>query len=423
VFTGTVRNIIEPVQSPPSPSSGIPQGRQVANNSAHPPPQKRIIRFELEEAFIGVPYGLAEVQIVTGLGGGDCGYDFQRGVDYIVYAFKNAEGQLETGICSRTRLLRDAEEDLAYLRAIASAPPTGEIRIVRVSSEVPGMAGIRTRVEGRGQEHFLLTDTAGEATLRDLIPGQYRVRAELDGYLPVDRTVEVSAKGCVEVPIFMSPDRRIQGRVITSSGLPAANIDVEVRPVQEMSGDSVKTDTEGRYELRRFRAGGYYLGINLQQPPTPESPYTRWFYPGTEDLARATVIYFSEEVEMKSYDLMLPERQNERVVEGAVFWPDGRPVAGARMFVLDARWLWHDFVARATTDANGRFSLPRLLDGTHYRLHAVFLNTSPYGMNSAEPINIQPGKTPLKLRLVLTRTDNSVTEDQRRGVEQFRDKQ
>lgn len=34
----------------------------------------------------------------------------------------------------------------------------------------------------------------------------------------------------------MEVDRRIQGRVLTKDGLPAANITIEVRPTQEMLG-------------------------------------------------------------------------------------------------------------------------------------------------------------------------------------------
>ncbi len=40
----------------------------------------------------GLDSDLKEIVIETGLGGGDCGYDFRRGVDYIVYASKKPDG-------------------------------------------------------------------------------------------------------------------------------------------------------------------------------------------------------------------------------------------------------------------------------------------------------------------------------------------
>ena len=420
VFTGTVLDIIEPSPPPiPSASTSSTSGRRTVNDPPLPiVAEKRIVHIKIGEVLTGVN-GLQEIVVVTGKGGGDCGYDFHRGGDYVVYASKNAAGQLETGICSRTRPLADAAQDVAYIHAVATAPPTGEIRIVR---GLPGaVPAAKVSIEGNGVRYELTTDAAGEATLGGVPPGEYKLRAERDRYLPVERTLQVHAKGCAEMPLFMALDRRIQGRVFTKDGLPAANVRVESRPTQDMLGDTVNTDQDGRYELRHFTAGGYYLGINLQQPPTVNNPYTRWFYPGTENIDRAAVIYFSEEAENKQYDLVLPEVQHERTAEGTVFWPDGRPAAGALVLVLDSRWLWQSFVSRATVDANGHFALRGLLDGTQYRLHAVAAPPRS-GLISAEPVDVQPGKDPLNLMLVLSKPGSSANEDQRKGVEQYRNK-
>ena len=47
---------------------------------------------------------------------GDCGYDFQKGETYLIYADLDEETEImETGICSRTRRVSDAGEDLEYL--------------------------------------------------------------------------------------------------------------------------------------------------------------------------------------------------------------------------------------------------------------------------------------------------------------------
>src|SRR5207253_2413247 len=137
-------------------------------------------------------------------GGGDCGYDFHAGTDYVVYAYKNAAGQLETGICSRTRPLADAAEDVAYIHAVATAPPTGEIRIGR---GLPGaVPDAKVTIEGNGARYELTTDAAGQATVGGVPPGEYKLRAERDRYLPVERTLQVHAKGCVEIPLFMALD-------------------------------------------------------------------------------------------------------------------------------------------------------------------------------------------------------------------------
>ncbi len=422
VFTGTVIDIAEPLIAP-QPSSGSTTGRQIANAPRPPLPRRmRIVRLQVGEVFSGVERELKEVEIVTGLGGGDCGYDFHTGEGYVVYAYKNSQGHLETGICSRTRPLKDAAEDLAFMHAVATAPQTGDIRIVQLRRNPGGASGVRIAVEGNGKRYTALTNDVGEAMLSGLPAGEYKVHAELESHFPIDRTVQLHAKGCVEVPIFMALDRRIQGRVLTKEGLPAANVTIEVRPINDFSGDSVKTDSDGRYELRHFESGGYYLGINLRHWPTPEAPYTRWFYPGMDEPARAAVIYFSDQAEIQHFDLMLPEPQSERLVEGTILWPDGRPAAGTRLLVMDPRWLWQGFVAQTIAGADGHFAVPGLFDRTQYRLHATFVNP-PNGTVSAEPVDIQPGTNPLTLRLVLNRPGNSVSEDQRKGIEQYRNKQ
>ena len=58
-----------------------------------------------------------QIVILTGIDDGICGYNFQEGLEYLIYA--NISGQnLWTNICTRTTLLEDAEEDLEYLNQL-----------------------------------------------------------------------------------------------------------------------------------------------------------------------------------------------------------------------------------------------------------------------------------------------------------------
>ena len=52
--------------------------------------------------------------LTTARSGGSCGYSFKENEDYIVYAY-GEEDKLTTGICSRTKLLANAQEDLQEL--------------------------------------------------------------------------------------------------------------------------------------------------------------------------------------------------------------------------------------------------------------------------------------------------------------------
>lgn len=60
----------------------------------------------------------SQVKIATGQGGGDCGYDFAVGQEYLVYAVKSdsyGTNSLSTIICDRTDVLSQAQDDVAVL--------------------------------------------------------------------------------------------------------------------------------------------------------------------------------------------------------------------------------------------------------------------------------------------------------------------
>lgn len=80
----------------------------------------RSIDFEVDEVSKG-DVGDA-VTVTTGMGHGDCGYDFQEGTPYKVYAH-GVVGGLETSICSGTHML----------------PPNGTIR--RSTIPIAGATG------------------------------------------------------------------------------------------------------------------------------------------------------------------------------------------------------------------------------------------------------------------------------------------
>lgn len=65
------------------------------------------------------------VKVNTGRGGGDCGYSFEVGKEYLVYAsyaYGVPGSYWVTGICSRNAELPKATEDLNYLRSLPELP-------------------------------------------------------------------------------------------------------------------------------------------------------------------------------------------------------------------------------------------------------------------------------------------------------------
>jgi len=368
----------------------------------------RHVRLQLGEVLSGVVRSQKEIEIVTGLGGGDCGYDFQIGADYVVYAYKNTEGRLETSICSRTRPLADAAEDMEYFRAMSNAPETGEIRVRTGPWNTPGKPGVTIVAAGAGSRYSALTDDTGAAVFTGMSPGEYTIHSESDGDLQDDPKVELHAKGCLDLTLFRT--LRITGRVTTTTGLPAARVEVQLRSKQDSPAGGATTDLDGHYEMSVVRAGQYYLGINLNHTPTLDTPYPRWYYPGTEDPALATGIDFSGKPEVRTYDFALPDRQPERTIEGVVLKADGQPMPRAVVNVFDFS---KTIVAQAFADPNGRFSM-QVFAGTPYRLLAIWPGNTPEDAVSSAPLDILPDTKPLTLRLTLTQPGNAFFAEQQR---------
>lgn len=91
------------------------------------------VSFDVEKIWKGV--SRKTVVISTGLGGGDCGFEFTEGEIYIVYAYGNDVEFLSTGICSRTHLLTSADTDISILGKGES--PASETSQTDKSASIP----------------------------------------------------------------------------------------------------------------------------------------------------------------------------------------------------------------------------------------------------------------------------------------------
>ena len=83
------------------------EGRLVTVKEGDFEHQMNAVRISIDEAFRGVEG--AEVEVMTGLGGGDCGFGFRRSQQFLVYAYRDKDDQkLYTSICTRTRAISEA---------------------------------------------------------------------------------------------------------------------------------------------------------------------------------------------------------------------------------------------------------------------------------------------------------------------------
>jgi len=91
--------------------------RRERSGTQWPRPRRVVVR--VTERWKGAETG--RVVVRTGMGGGDCGYPFRRGREYLIYAHAASDSVLVAGLCGRTSEVEHAEEDLRELRALA--PP------------------------------------------------------------------------------------------------------------------------------------------------------------------------------------------------------------------------------------------------------------------------------------------------------------
>jgi 5-hydroxyisourate hydrolase-like protein (transthyretin family) len=397
---------------------------------------------EVAEAFLGMEGRPRRIEVRTGMGGGDCGYPFERGQRYVVYADRETDGALVVSLCSRTAPVDRAGADLAYLRGLAKAPSSGYVVGLAGSAEgeigfnetlgmwtPPGVAGVTVTLTGQRKNGRMVTGEDGWFRFDGLPPGKYGISVEKEGYTREfgAESLDVPAGGCGFASERLAVDRRITGHVRTADGLPAANIQVQIVPTRPQHENELpfavaeaRTGADGRYEIPNVRTGEYYLGINLARAPSKEMPYARAFYPGVEDPKAAGTVIVGKGPGVSSRDFTIPAPQKQRQVSGFVYWPDGRPAENVSIMLEDIRWPWQTIVVAATTGADGHFEVSAF-DGTAYRIHAISMARLTTDSVSAEPLPFGPGSDVTKpLRLVLTRKGHSAAELAGKGLERWR---
>jgi hypothetical protein len=181
---------------------------------------RRLVRFNVDKAFLGL--NGTEAEVFTGLGDADCGYGFRLGGQYLVYAYRQKDGSLNTGICTRTRPLSDAADDLAYIRGLSSAQPGatvfGQVQGRRKTGEqLRAVKGARIIVEGPAKLVEATTDKKGRYRVSGLPPDTYKVRiAPHEGFSvhSSEREAKVVDRGCAQIDFWLEPDTRISGKVL-----------------------------------------------------------------------------------------------------------------------------------------------------------------------------------------------------------------
>jgi hypothetical protein len=86
---------------------------RVLEISASPDAHYLVVRLKVEKLWKSSR--AEEISIMTGRGGGDCGFHFTVGETYLLYAYGSNGNRLGTNICQRTAKITAAGEDIKIL--------------------------------------------------------------------------------------------------------------------------------------------------------------------------------------------------------------------------------------------------------------------------------------------------------------------
>ncbi len=144
------------------------------------PFSRRVARIRIERTWRGAVEGV--VDVITGAGGGDCGYSFRAGIKYVVYAHRARDGSWTTSICSPTKPLEHAAGDLQYFKEMEAPARRGRV-FGNVQYESRGGAltpvnGARVHLTGNSLSRTVATGDDGGFEFADVPPGRYEVRVE-----------------------------------------------------------------------------------------------------------------------------------------------------------------------------------------------------------------------------------------------------
>ena len=333
-----IERVPEPVRTAPRPE-GVFVVEVIGGGG--PPARVRVKNLELFNGKIG-----AEVDILAS--GGDCGYSFTVGMTYLVYANRSADGELRTSGCSRTRRIEQAEDDLAYLRAVQRLSPDvgwveGTVTIANAPGDKLEPAG-GVRVSATSDTATFSDESAADGRYRiEVPPGRYRFAVTPpDGFYsgPVDgETLDVKrGAACADRPVSLYADGRLTGRVVDSNGVPVPYFGVFAveasRRTAEFWGKVAVTNADGIYELTGVRPGRHLLGTGMATRAGAPGNQRLW-HPGVRDENRASIINIRPSERRTLPDLTLTPNDHLITLTVRVTDKSGLPVAGAMVYIFD----------------------------------------------------------------------------------------
>ncbi|MGB7209178.1 MAG: carboxypeptidase-like regulatory domain-containing protein [Pyrinomonadaceae bacterium] len=377
--------------------------------------------FDVDDPLKGISQ--KEATILTGGGGGDCGYPFKVGEKYLVFAtllnhdsgrnvvartvFGNPNKYerkivglgLSTNICTFTNNLKNNQDELEIIRAFRSGKPETRIygRVAEyvydfdggvMSKYVGPMSGIEVVAVGQRGKFEAKTDETGKFSIRNLPVGKYTLKFLLPSTHTVHWSwdkliipVELKSKeDSEEIDLDTQVNTSVGGQVRDWKGNPGPEqIQLSMIPVEFADKPnpgkhcrSEYTDKRGRYRFDGVKPGKYVLGVSIADSPAKHTPFSKVYLPSGTDVSVAQIIEVKIGQSLNNLNLTLSKELEKYVVEGLVVSADGKPVSGASVNIYDAETpdeTVFGFSSDVKTDIKGRFKITGF-SGRRYLLRA-----------------------------------------------------
>jgi hypothetical protein len=319
-----------------------------------------------------------------------CEFQFRVGERYLVYARRVSDGSLTTSLCSRTKLLADADEDLAFLTSLPPAGTGGHLSgfVERVQIDLLGIhrdekltaaaSGVSLTITGpQGPRREVVTDGNGRFQAHGLPAGNYRIAVNVPQTIRVQGELEarLADRGCAVSGIQLISNGRLTGRVVDRQGdsvpaavvslMPAAFTNRKEFPHVWLRAQS--SDARGEFAFDGLPPGEYHLGVNVPCCATLRSPHAPVWLPDVDARADTVAIHLSDGERRSGLEIVLGIKLREVMIQGVVLMPGGAAAGGAHVALLTPGTR----VATSTgrTDVNGAFTL-KGLEKTAYALEA-----------------------------------------------------
>jgi hypothetical protein len=340
-----------------------------------------LVEFEVARGYRGVEG--ERVVLRTNVMGSACGYPFEAGRDYLVFAQPDQNGNLTTSSCSRTHEVDSAGEDpdIQWLAGSAGAPSGasvfGHIESVRWrpdgTYEQRDLSGIKVTIKGP-ESRTAASNAEGRFRVEGLGRGPYVISAVAPrGYSAfADSQVTLHDKGCAEVDWSTAPDGHIRGHVTYYDGRAAARVSLTAK--SERSSRYAQAEADGSFDFGQVAEGSYIVAVNLDFPaPNGELYYRRAFYPGTTDQNAAAVFTVGLGQIIDDLRFVLPPDLKPPSVrlQVSVLGTNSAPAADTQVLAYDDIWGANSVAPLSSmTDAAGKATF-LLRPDAHYDLTAV----------------------------------------------------